>query len=280
MVGWLTFFKERVPLLSFCFSSAGIAVSASVVATGTISSPTLLTLFGLVLFFATLRVMDDIKDVGKDRIAHPKRALAAGVISIKQAKAGVQVMLGIHIAFAAILHLSLNAVAGLTFLVLTAYLWLMYREFFVGAWLQERPLLYALTHQIIIVPCTAFATATVAPDSVFTKETAALSALFFGGFFAYEVGRKFDPKAHRVLNTYRQVYGAVPSAAFMAAAMVISVIGAITLGILPYTIAVQLLCATIPFTIALGAPRAYKSVEMIATLTLAFVLWAPIVLWR
>lgn len=280
MAGWLTFFKERVPLVSFLFSSSGIAISTAVTAIG---SPTPLTLFvivGLTLFFISLRLMDDIKDVGKDRIAHPKRALAAGVISLRQAKAGVHLILAIQILFALLLHTTANATSSLTYLILTAYLYLMYREFFAGHYLSTRPLLYALTHQLVILPVTAFAMATISPDTLLSTETLALSALFFGGFFAYEVGRKFDPEAHPVLNTYRQVYGAPKAALFMIIAMLISFVGACVLSIWPYTLAVQLLCCTVPMTIAIGAPRSYKSVELIATLSLAFLIWVPIVLWR
>ena len=59
--------------------------------------------------------------------------------------------------YAALVAVLGNLVAGCAYAGITGYLWLMYREFFLGEWLEARPLLYAATHQVIVVALVVFA---------------------------------------------------------------------------------------------------------------------------
>ena len=76
-----------------------------------------------------------------------------------------------------------NVLAGLLSLFYTAYLWLMYKEFYIGERLSRHPLAYAISHQIIVVPICLFTVAIHTPELCFSPEAFAYSATVLGRFF-------------------------------------------------------------------------------------------------
>jgi acyl-CoA synthetase (AMP-forming)/AMP-acid ligase II/4-hydroxybenzoate polyprenyltransferase len=107
------------------------------------------TLAGAVALFCVffhLRVFDEHKDYAEDCRYHPHRVLQRGLITLRHLK-----ILG---ALAIGLELSLAALVGwpalVALLLALGFSLLMLKEFFLGAWLRERFLLYSLSHMLIM----------------------------------------------------------------------------------------------------------------------------------
>jgi hypothetical protein len=183
--------------------------------------------------------------------------------------AGIIFMLG----WSAAVALLANTVAGVSFLVVTVYLWLMYREFYCGAWLEPRPLFYAITHQLIIIPMAAFSVLVAAPERLADAATFQFSLPLLGAFFAYEVCRKLDPAAHPVLKTYLAVHGKARTFAIVLVALLLAGAGAWLLELYRILVPVEaVLLATM--TVIWWRPQAYRVPEGVAGVCLIVHLWA------
>lgn len=263
---WLAYSKERFPLATYALLSGGIATSSSLlgeparVDLSPIWSPrTFVTALGVMLFFFTLRLMDELKDFTKDQIAHPERPLPRGLLTPSAVATSIYGFVGLMAIYGA-------ALLSPAYLGLTVWLWLMYKEFYVGDWLARSPLFYAVTHQVILLPLASFGAAT------WTPELGAYAVGVLGSFFTYEVCRKLDPAAHPVLKTYVSVYGYSKTLCIIILTSTVAALGALKLGS-PWLWAVEI---TVPvsFVILLSRPSAYKLVEALATLSLLLHLYA------
>jgi 4-hydroxybenzoate polyprenyltransferase len=169
--------------------------------------------------------------------------------------------------------------AAIAYWLVVGYLWLMYREFLIGPWLEARPLLYAATHQVIIFPLCAFSTLVSGTDGWTSSGGLTLGLQLIGPFFAYEVCRKLDPDADRVLMTYLTVYGKAGTFAIIAGAVAVSAGGALLAeyGAWLWLLhAVLLLSATTMW----WRPSAYRVPEILASVLLVAHLWiVPIAFW-
>jgi len=96
--------------------------------------------------FFHLRVFDEHKDYAEDSHYHPQRILQRGLITLRHLK-----LLG---AIAIALELVLSALIGwaplVAVLLTLGFSLLMLKEFFIGAWLRQRFLLYSLSHMLIM----------------------------------------------------------------------------------------------------------------------------------
>ncbi len=206
MKAWLQFTKERLPLVSYALIVGGFVLSAKALTQSPWSLELLVPFIGLMLFFIELRLMDELKDYAKDVIAHPQRPLPRGLVRVESVKKAVNALLLLMIAFA-IGSLAASYVATIFYGAIILYLYLMYKEFFIGEGLAQRPFLYACTHQIVIVLLLAYAAVALLAPAFTWPTTYQIGFLILGCFFTYEVCRKMDPKAHPILKTYLSVYG-------------------------------------------------------------------------
>lgn len=213
---WRQYLAERFPLGAYVVLISAMTFAAVGVAAASIAAPVPIwpilpasTLATLALFFL-LRVFDEHKDFASDRIAHPQRVLSRGLVTLAQlARVGVvMAVLSVGLGFALGLHAGLWMLAALGFAVLMRY------EFFVGAWLREHLVLYALTHNpvvalLMMVPVAAVLGTTRLSDPVLFWLLAA-SATSLG----FEVGRKLrTPEDEKpIQDTYTQALG-IPRAA-------------------------------------------------------------------
>ena len=150
---WLTYQKERFPLIRYsilvsAFAASGL--SLSFLLTGG-QNPLRIEMFlvafsvTLLLFFQ-LRVADEHKDFEYDAIHHPERPVPRGLVSLKELRS-----LAIAAALfqlTAVLLLSANLIVPLV--LAWTYMALMTREFFIGDWLRDHPIIYMLTHMCIL----------------------------------------------------------------------------------------------------------------------------------
>ena len=286
MGAWITFLKERLPLPSYLVLVVGLAMSGNVL--GGAAAPaesaaaswitTAIAAAGAFLFFAVLRIMDEFKDYEKDKVAHPHRPLPRGLIAPAQVAVAVKGLAVAMLLFSVIVGLA-NLPAGISYLLVTGYLWLMYREFYVGAWLANRPLLYAASHQIIILPLCYFCFLAGNPDAWRDSQPALLGITVLGAFFTYEICRKLDPDAHPLLQTYLSHYGPAKTLIFTLCTIALSALGALGLGLGQMLLPLEGLLIAL-LSLLFLAPYRFKTVEHGATISLALHVWAvPLSTW-
>jgi len=271
---WLTYLKERFPIVVYLLLCAGFTLSAASLGRSTSATEITIGIFGLLLFFAELRLMDEFKDYKKDLVAHPERPLPRGLLKISEVHTAIYAGLGLMLFFAAANYLFVGAMPGFLYLALTVYLYLMFKEFFIGNWLEPRMLLYAITHQLILLVLTSYAVSLFDTTLLLKIPNLLYGLVVLGGFFSYEVGRKLDPAANPILRTYRVVYGEVRTGFLLFVLMILSGTAAIflhqTLGIgliVVYvaTFAVTLLC----FQNRLS----HKIAELFTSIGLLYAIW-------
>ncbi|MCM2280669.1 MAG: hypothetical protein NDI61_02345 [Bdellovibrionaceae bacterium] len=287
MKNWLIYLKERFPLPVYFLLVGGMSLSGSVLATdtgtgtatGDLASSTVdwgglvLSFFGLLLFFAVLRLMDELKDYQKDVLAHPERPLPRGLLGTEQVARVIQMaMLGM-VMFGILLGFMISWAPGGLYLFLSAYLWLMFKEFYLGSALAARPILYAITHQVVLLPMCLFTVATVSPEQTFSLMPLAYGFAVLGAFFTYEVCRKLDPKAHPVLKTYLAMYGPGGVALLVAVLTGVAARAAVELELQWWLWPLELL-VLISLSVLFFRPERYKLAETAATLSLLFHIWA------
>ena len=270
---WTVLFKERIPLVSYILLAAGLAASGIALNSVAFAGlPFLASSIGLLAFFIVLRIMDEYKDSEKDMIAHPDRPLPRGVLSEAEVLLGVYLSLVFMLGYALINFLMFGTMAGVGYLLIGIYLWLMFREFYVGPWLDSRPVLYAFSHQLILILCCLYAFSVAEPESMPEPALWSFSAMVLGAFFTYEICRKLDPNAHPVLKTYLQHYGPAKTCGLIVLTTAIAAFGALRLELLTYLGPIYtLLLASL--SVVFVAPGRFKLVEIVASISLIAHIW-------
>ena len=153
---WYKFFMERVPVLVYGLLTSGMVLS------GSYASAEKYDAFGFwvgfvigMLFLILLRFMDEAKDVEKDKVGHPERPLPRGLVSLAAVTRAIYFM-SLLLLGASIACFWINIASGISALIVTFVLGLMYAEFFCEETLDNSPLLVAITHQSIIFPLSVF----------------------------------------------------------------------------------------------------------------------------
>jgi len=282
MSRWLRFYVERLPPAVLLLTGGGLALSSQVLAWGRLPVSLNQALGAVALslvFFLELRLMDELKDTKKDKVAHPERPIPRGLITPLEARRGIKLGLTVMIGLG-VLAGAFNLPAGLLYLLTALYLWLMFKEFFVGSWLEQRPFLYAISHQVIIIPLCGslalLATGPLPPEALMAVVRPGI--LFVGSFFSYEICRKLDPGAHPVLGTYRSEYGLLITGLMLLFTLGILALGLILCqGILGFASSILIACSAALTLVCyiIFARERFKLVEHAATLLLLTTLWLP-----
>jgi 4-hydroxybenzoate polyprenyltransferase len=158
---WWIYQQERFPVLAhgpliLAFSLSAMSYSALLRGQRwldpTAAAVAFVTAF---LFFLQLRIADEFKDAEDDARWRPYRPVPRGLVSLRE--------LGWIGVFAALIQLAgsllLDMRLAAWLMVAWTYLALMTREFFVHAWLKRHPLVYMLSHMIIMPVFDIYATA-------------------------------------------------------------------------------------------------------------------------
>jgi 4-hydroxybenzoate polyprenyltransferase len=211
---WWIYQRERFPVFAHgpliaAFSFAAVSLSRTL--RGQPGWPNwrqLLVAFATCFtFFLQLRIADEFKDFEEDARYRPYRPVQRGLVTLRQ--------LGILFACGAIVQLSLAIWLYPKLIILLAITWVylaaMSKEFFVGAWLRQRHILYMVSHMVIMPLVDLYATST----DWFTAGGKAprgliwfLLASYFNGL-AIEIGRKIrSPQDEEEgVNTYSRLWG-------------------------------------------------------------------------
>ncbi len=209
---WCVFIRERFPLMQtlpmiLLFVIANGMLACYVVKVQAAWQSYLLAVCLALSFFFRLRLFDELKDEETDRQVNPTRPLARGLLSCRQVKRLAYFLVGFEVFISACAGMH----ALLPTLVAIGYSLLMYKEFFVGAWLRTQLLLYAITHTVVVIFLGYALAAIVTAQSLFVFP----AVFFLSGimnwnlFNIYEISRKsFAPEEERQqVDSYTSLYG-------------------------------------------------------------------------
>jgi 4-hydroxybenzoate polyprenyltransferase len=217
--------RERFPLLTqgilvAVIAAAGVGYSLAARGATAFSLSAWLVAYIVALgFFFQLRVADEYKDYADDVAYRPYRPVPRGLIRLREL-AYLALATGVVQAL-----LSLWLAPGmLVFLVVTwVYIWLMRCEFFVPQWLKAHPLLYMLSHMVVlpliflyITACDWYIAGAGAPAGL-----AWFLATGYGNGMVFEIGRKVRaPDQEEVgVETYSVLWGPTGAVAAWLAVM-------------------------------------------------------------
>ncbi|OAJ72151.1 hypothetical protein AYJ08_19410 [Brevibacillus sp. SKDU10] len=191
---WWIYQRERFPIVQNGIVVAVFSIStmlySSILRNG--SSPSLQSLvigfLSTFLFFLLLRIADEFKDFEEDSRFRSYRAVPRGVVTLKH--------LGVLGVFIGLLQLGMAYWLSpklIFWLVLAwGYLALMSKEFFVKEWLKAHPIIYLLSHMVMMPMIVMYI---VACDWVTASDTIPsglpwLLLASYGNGIILEIGRK------------------------------------------------------------------------------------------
>ncbi|HCL58067.1 MAG TPA: hypothetical protein DHW82_13820 [Spirochaetia bacterium] len=210
---WL-YSKERFPILPVLLYSGAVFYAACFFVSffGQPSFSFIQTLPGwATLFLVTLhlRLLDEHKDYEKDLKAHPDRLLSKGIISLKELRILFWIVLGIEILINAFWGISRIAFWGALFL----WSLLMFKEFFIGKFLEKRIGLYLFSHQILVIFLGFYALSFFMDFNLFNPKIFPFSLLYLFGIMCftmtYEIARKTwsHDREHEFADSYTKSWG-------------------------------------------------------------------------
>ncbi len=189
---WL---NERFPIVNFI---SGLIMYLMVVAVGqnqnfkvilTQWPEHLLGAVALTSLFLLLRIIDEHKDFDKDMISHPKRVLQSGQITLKDLRVIGLICILFQVFYTLRADQGLGATA-VAYLVVLVWSFLMAKEFFVGEWLKNHLLLYALSHMLIAPASVIWILAGASKLAPLKEDLGWLITLPFFAGMVYEIARK------------------------------------------------------------------------------------------
>jgi 4-hydroxybenzoate polyprenyltransferase len=232
MLGRLWIYQsERFPIFAHGLLIAAFSVSAmglSSLLRGQTHLPPLGTVAAgfasSFLFFLQLRITDEFKDADDDARYRPYRPVPRGLVSLHQL-AAIGVGAGVvQLALALLVYPKLIFIL----IVVWAYLGLMTKEFFVSAWLKRHPVIYMISHMLIMPFIDFYVTAFdwfVAGGGPPSGLGWFLAVSFFNGTVV-EVGRKIraPQDEEQGVETYSALWGPRTAVRTWLGAMVLTAI--------------------------------------------------------
>ncbi len=210
---WYIYQKERFPIGMYSLMIAAFSTSAvgyaSILRGGHIRICSLIVSFVTSFtIMALLRIADEHKDFEEDSLYRPYRPVPRGLVKLSELRNIGITFLIIELVLALFLNYTLVFPLTLAWI----YLLLMRMEFFCGTWLRARPVVYMLTHMLIMPILDFYAAACdFAPEhrwDLALKVLWFISSSFFSGI-VIEVGRKMrapEDEEHGV-QTYSKIWG-------------------------------------------------------------------------
>lgn len=278
MKKWITYLNERSPLSALTFLSLGIGLS-TFAGIGQFNW----WLLGLVvvmnnLVFIQMRLGDELKDFENDKIINPTRPLPRGLLTTHEVHRNLVGLLVVLIVGGILIGVLKNWTGGLVFTACPIFAWLMFKEFYVGKRLSKEPMLYALTHQVIVFPLFGWFGLTLEPSLISNPFFIGWLMANFGVSFTFEICRKLDPNAHKLAGTYAHHYGRGKTVFFTSIFMLYTLVGAYVGGFLTYAaVPVALLFPALIYWIK--KPESYKIPAGLSALNSIVTLWAPAIIW-
>ena len=193
---WWVYQRERFPVaahgpLIAAFSFSAISYSALVRHAG--HPPQwrsfLVAFLSAFLFFLQLRIADEFKDFDEDARYRPYRPVPRGLVTLRDLAVVWVICILIQLGLALWLALPLL----LPLVVTWAYLALMSKEFFLRRWLKSNPIVYMVSHMMIMPLVDLYTTACDWVPAGYRKPPDGLLWFLVVSFFngmVIEIGRK------------------------------------------------------------------------------------------
>ena len=275
---WKIYLEERSPLSASIFISALGAVSSLSFKGEFHLGLFLAAIIFNTLIFIQLRLSDELKDFEKDKVVNPGRPLPRGLLTPGDLAKAMNLVLATVILSGIVLGFLKSWPGGILLALSSVFAWLMYKEFFIGSTLNKEPIVYAVTHQVIVF--FIYGWVALSTDGGLIHDKAFLGWLLanFGGSFCFEVCRKLNPNAHKLAQTYAQHYGPGPTVFICTVFICFMAAGSFMTGfglwlVFPLIVLEMMLLKWIQ------KPESYKKVEGVATLAGVIVVAAPAVMW-
>ncbi len=199
---------QYLPLVAaFTFSAVGYSMMAggrSGFPNGWAMAAGVATSLGL---FFLLRLFDEFKDAEDDAKWRPYRAVPRGLVSFGEIRA----LIIFVIAFVIIVNAAVAPKLLVPLALSMAYIFLMWREFFVPAWLRRHPVVYMLTH-MVVMPLIDFYTSGldwIVAGAALPRGMLLFLALTFTNGCVIEIGRKIrlPENEEEGVETYSALWG-------------------------------------------------------------------------
>lgn len=131
---WATFARERFQIPAVLIFGVAQSTSAQYVVSSTLDWLGLaISVAGIAVLLVVMRMMDELKDLDKDRIAHPARPLPRGLISPEEVRSGLRIAIGLLLVVSVFIGLLWNPVAGVLLGLSVGYSLLMSRVLCTGS---------------------------------------------------------------------------------------------------------------------------------------------------
>lgn len=272
------YLNERSPLLALSFLSAGISLSAMALNRSFHLGHFILGLVFNNLLFIQMRLGDELKDFETDKIINPTRPLPRGLLKNQDIFNLLLFFLFVIFGAGLIIMVTQSSIGGLSLIIAGAFSWLMYKEFYIGQSLEKKPIIYALTHQLIVFPIFAWPGLTYDINLFHNKFFIGWLIANFGASFTFEICRKLDPAAPKLAKTYAHHYGRELTVTFCALLMTLSAFGAQMAGYF-WTSVPVLFLLLISLITWMMKPKTYKLPAGLSALSSSVILWCPAVIW-
>lgn len=274
MERWLTYLNDRFSIGLDFIALMGLSLSGLMIHGGSFQFfPFIFSLIGVLLFFLTWSMSDDLRNLEKDKIANPNNPLARGLLYQTEFEIVVGYLQGALFAYSFLIWGVFSWNAAFTYFLMALYLWHMQKSFFIPAWLGRHPLFHLMTSQVVILLVALFTVVIGRPNELSSPMTMSYAFLIFGAFFTYEIANKLNPQEHPVFMHLVQFYGYQRTYYFAVLMVVITAFSANALGmgsfLWPPEIAVFL-----ALTILFFNSEYFNFVAKVAGISLLVHLWA------
>lgn len=275
---WQTYLQERSPLPALIFISALGAVSSLAFNNEFNAGLFFSAILFNTLIFIQLRLGDEVKDFEKDKIVNPTRPLPRGLLTTMDLASAMNKILLVVVVAGVGLGLLKSWPGGIILSGASIFAWLMYKEFFIGEVLNKEPMVYAISHQVIVF--LIYGWVTLASDSSLITDRAFQGWLLanFAGSFCFEICRKLNPQAHKLAQTYAQHYGPGPTVLICSIFICLMALGSFMAGFGVWMI-LPLIALELMLLKWIQKPEGYKKIEGVATLAGLIVVAAPAIMW-
>jgi len=210
---WWIYQQERFPIFSysllvFAFSSAAVIYPTFFLSIQPELCSLIITFITLFCAFLQLRIADEFKDYEQDCQYRPDRPVPRGLIQLRELRILEIITIAIQLAATLMLSWQLFPYLG----ILWIFQALMRKEFFIRDWLRSRPLLYLLSHNLVLPLMALYGMMTIWiqiapwPDRPMMASFLILSSL---QGFLIEIGRKIRAPEQEAtgVETYSQAWG-------------------------------------------------------------------------
>ncbi len=196
---WGIYQKERFPLLVYSILILTLTLASASI---TDNFKNIFEAFIIALgIFMLLRIADEFKDYDDDCKYRAYRAVPRGLITLKELAVLGAIIIAIE------LFLAYTTQTFTSMIIIVVYWGLMSREFFAPTWLKAHPIVYLLSH-MIIMPLIAFELLEVQKTDTSSISISFLALSFLNGV-VLEIGRKIRQKSEEEngVETYSFLWG-------------------------------------------------------------------------